>query len=130
MYNEDLYSLSDIKMKMLRRSGWARLGEIINEYNFCGKTPGKGELQRCNCRCKCKVKMLYMESDFHHFCSNHCTVMRHNNIKTRVRRLQDRAASSYISVVNSTRCTISQIYFILEQYSTCFGRSVRPSSGV
>jgi len=29
-----------------------------------------------------------------------------------------------------TRCTISQIYFILEQHSTYFGRSLRPSSGV
>ena len=28
------------------------------------------------------------------------------------------------------RCTISQIYFILQQNSTCFGRSLRPSSGV
>jgi len=28
------------------------------------------------------------------------------------------------------RCTVSQIYFILEQYSTCFERSFRPSSGV
>jgi hypothetical protein len=44
LYNEDLYSLSDIKMKMLRRNGWARLGEIINAYNFGGKTPGKGQL--------------------------------------------------------------------------------------
>ena len=32
--------------------------------------------------------------------------------------------------VKPTRCTISQIYFILEQHSTCFGRSLRPSSGV
>jgi len=44
LYNEDLYSLSDIKMKMLRRNCWSRLGEIINECNFGGKTPGKGEL--------------------------------------------------------------------------------------
>jgi len=28
------------------------------------------------------------------------------------------------------RCTIYQIYFILEQHSTCFGWSLRPSSGV
>lgn len=44
LYNEDLHSLSDIKMKMLSRNGWARLGEIINAYNFGGKPPGKGEL--------------------------------------------------------------------------------------
>jgi len=30
-----------------------------------------------------------------------------------------------ISVVKPTRCTISQIYFILEQHSTCFERSLR-----
>jgi len=35
-----------------------------------------------------------------------------------------------ISTVKPTRCTISQIYSILEQHSTCFGRSFRPSSGV
>jgi len=35
-----------------------------------------------------------------------------------------------ISIVKPTRCTISQIYFILEQHSTCFGRSLHPSSGV
>jgi len=33
-------------------------------------------------------------------------------------------------IVRPTRCTVSQIYFILEQHSTCFGRSLRPSSGV
>ena len=32
--------------------------------------------------------------------------------------------------MNPTRCTISRIYFILEQHSTCFGLSLRPSSGV
>jgi hypothetical protein len=36
----------------------------------------------------------------------------------------------YLSIVKPTRCTISQIYFILEQNSTCFGQSLRPSSGV
>jgi len=35
-----------------------------------------------------------------------------------------------IAIVKPTRCTISQIYFILEQNSTCFGRSFRSSSGV
>jgi len=35
-----------------------------------------------------------------------------------------------VSIVKPTRCTISQIYFILEQRSTCFERSFRPSSGV
>jgi len=35
-----------------------------------------------------------------------------------------------IPIVKLIRCTISQIYFILEQRSTCFGRSLRPSSGV
>jgi hypothetical protein len=35
-----------------------------------------------------------------------------------------------ISIVKPTRYTVSQIYFILEQQSTCFGRSLRPSSGV
>ena len=34
------------------------------------------------------------------------------------------------SIVKPTRCTTSQIYFILEQHSTHFGRSLRPSSGV
>jgi hypothetical protein len=34
------------------------------------------------------------------------------------------------STIKPTRCTISQIYFILEKHSTCFGRSLRPSSGV
>jgi hypothetical protein len=29
-----------------------------------------------------------------------------------------------ISIVKPTRCTISQIYFILEQHSTCFGLSI------
>ena len=29
-----------------------------------------------------------------------------------------------VSIVKPTRCTISQIYFILEQHSTCFGLSV------
>jgi len=33
-------------------------------------------------------------------------------------------------MVEPTRCTISQIYFILEQHYACFGRSLRPSSGV
>jgi len=35
-----------------------------------------------------------------------------------------------ISIVKPTRCTISQICFILDQHSTCFGRSYRPSSGI
>jgi len=35
-----------------------------------------------------------------------------------------------VSVVKPTRCTISQIYFILEQHSTCFGWSLHSSSGV
>jgi len=35
----------------------------------------------------------------------------------------------HISIVKPTRCTVSQIYFILEQHSTCFGRPLRPSSG-
>jgi hypothetical protein len=39
LYNEEVYLLSDIKMKMLRRNGWGRLGEIINACNFGGKTP-------------------------------------------------------------------------------------------
>jgi hypothetical protein len=34
-----------------------------------------------------------------------------------------------ISIIKPTRCTISQTYFILEQHSTCFRRSFRPSSG-
>jgi len=33
----------------------------------------------------------------------------------------------FSSIVEPTRCTISQIYFILEQYSTCFGRSFHSS---
>jgi hypothetical protein len=37
---------------------------------------------------------------------------------------------SYISRVKPTGCTIYQIYFILEQHSSCFRRSFRPSSGV
>jgi hypothetical protein len=36
-------------------------------------------------------------------------------------------ASWYISIVKSTRCTIFLFYWI---YSTCFGRSFRPSSRV
>jgi hypothetical protein len=36
----------------------------------------------------------------------------------------------YISIVKPTRCTMSQIYFILDQHCTCFGRSPRPSTGV
>jgi len=36
----------------------------------------------------------------------------------------------YVFLSKPTRCTISQISFILEQHSTCFGRSLRPSSGV
>jgi len=36
----------------------------------------------------------------------------------------------YIYIANPTRCTISQIYFILEQHCTCFGPSLRPSSEV
>jgi len=35
-----------------------------------------------------------------------------------------------LSIAKPTRCTVSQIYFIFEQHSTCFGRSLRPSSGV
>jgi len=35
-----------------------------------------------------------------------------------------------ISIVKPTRCTISQIYFILVQHSKFFGRSLRPSKGV
>jgi len=35
-----------------------------------------------------------------------------------------------VSIVKPSRCTISQICFILEQNSTCFGRSLPPSSGV
>jgi len=38
--------------------------------------------------------------------------------------------SGHISLVKPTRCTISQIYFIVEQHSTCFRRSLCPSSGV
>jgi hypothetical protein len=34
-----------------------------------------------------------------------------------------------VSIVQPTRCTIPQIYFILGQPSTRFGRSLRPSSG-
>jgi len=29
--------------------------------------------------------------------------------------------TGHISIVKPTRCTMSQIYFILEQHSTCFG---------
>jgi len=36
----------------------------------------------------------------------------------------------YIYIVKPTRCTTSQNHFILEQHSTCFGRSFPPSSGV
>jgi hypothetical protein len=36
----------------------------------------------------------------------------------------------FISIVKTNSCTASQIYFILEQHSTCFGRSFRQSSGV
>jgi hypothetical protein len=43
-------------------------------------------------------------------------------------KIQISAFDFYISIVKPTRCTISQIYFILEQHSTCFGRSLRPSS--
>ena len=35
-----------------------------------------------------------------------------------------------VPVVKPTRCTVSQIYFILEQHPTCFRWSLRPSSGV
>ena len=35
-----------------------------------------------------------------------------------------------ISIVKPTRCTMYQIYFILEWHSTCFGRSFCPSSAV
>ena len=35
-----------------------------------------------------------------------------------------------VSIVKPTSCTISQIYFILEQHYTCFGQSFCPSSGV
>jgi hypothetical protein len=38
--------------------------------------------------------------------------------------------TEHISIVKPTKCTISQIYFIWEQHSTCFGRPLRPSSGV
>jgi len=33
------------------------------------------------------------------------------------------------SIVNPTRCTNVAIYFIFETHPTCFGRSLRPSSG-
>jgi hypothetical protein len=42
----------------------------------------------------------------------------------------DKICTASFSIVKPTRRTISQIYFILEQHSICFGRSVRPSSGV
>jgi hypothetical protein len=35
-----------------------------------------------------------------------------------------------ISIVKPTRCTISQIYFVLELHSTCFEWSFRPTAGV
>jgi hypothetical protein len=38
--------------------------------------------------------------------------------------------TKYFSIVKSTRCTISRIYFIFGQHSTRFGQSLRPSSGV
>jgi len=38
--------------------------------------------------------------------------------------------TAFFSTVKPNRCTISQIYFILEQHSTCFGWSLCPSSGV
>jgi len=44
--------------------------------------------------------------------------------------LNNKVYGMVISIIKPTRCTISQIYFILEQHSTCFGRSLRPSSGV
>jgi len=39
-------------------------------------------------------------------------------------------SSECISIVKPTRRAVSQIYFILEQHSARFGRSLRPSSGV
>jgi len=45
-------------------------------------------------------------------------------------RLQTSRYFIFISIVKPTRCTLSQIDFILEQHSACFGRSFRPSSGV
>jgi len=35
-----------------------------------------------------------------------------------------------ISILKPIRCAVSQLYFILEKHSTCFGQSLRPSSGV
>jgi hypothetical protein len=40
------------------------------------------------------------------------------------------ASVALFSIVKPTICTTSQIYFILEQHTTCFGRSLRPSLGV
>jgi len=54
--------------------------------------------------------------------SNRMACDTHNN--------KNRIHSNAISIVKPTRCTISQIYFVLEQHSTCFGRSFRPLSGV
>jgi len=39
-------------------------------------------------------------------------------------------SNNLASIVQPNRCTISQVYFILEQHSTYFGRSLHPSSGV
>jgi predicted membrane channel-forming protein YqfA (hemolysin III family) len=41
------------------------------------------------------------------------TIERTHNNKNRIH-------SNAYSIVKPTRCTISQIYFILEQHSTCF----------
>lgn len=62
MCNEDLYSLSDIKMKILERNGWARLGEIINAYSFGGKPPPPQGRESCRdviVGVNVKLKMLY-----------------------------------------------------------------------
>ena len=53
-----------------------------------------------------------------------------NKIFTRFYAPVASATAKYFSIVKPTRCTISQICFILEQYSTCFGRSLHPSSGI
>jgi len=53
---------------------------------------------------------------------NHMVLHLENEVKTPTIIL----ITLYISVVKPTTCTISQIYFILEQHSTRFGRSLRP----
>jgi hypothetical protein len=70
------------------------------------------QTQQCIC--------ALLVTSFRHYCHHQANI---------VQKLK-KGSYKRLYIIKPTRCTISQIYFILEQHSACFGRSFRSSSGV